>query len=66
MAHWFLRKENVIFIRTTSLARVKNDRDLEYSETFIDSISCLQLPTFRSQAAIVSEKSTVFTFYSIE
>ena len=28
----------------------------------IISISCLHLPTFRSQAAIVSEKSTVFTF----
>ena len=26
------------------------------------SISCLHLPTFRSQAAIDSEKSTVFTF----
>ena len=26
------------------------------------SISCLYLPTFRSQASIVSEKSTVFTF----
>ena len=30
--------------------------------TLIYSISCLHLPTFRSQAAIVSEKSTVFTF----
>ena len=30
--------------------------------TFIISISCLHLPTFMSQAAIVSEKSTVFTF----
>ena len=29
---------------------------------FINSISCLHLPTSRSQAAIVSEKSTVFTF----
>ena len=28
----------------------------------MNSISCLHLPTFRSQAAIVSEKSTVFTF----
>ena len=26
------------------------------------SISCLYLPTFRSQASIFSEKSTVFTF----
>ena len=39
-----------------------NDLDLQYSHTFINSISCLHLPTFRSQAAIVSEKSTVFTF----
>ena len=36
--------------------------DFEYSHTFINSISCLHLPTFRSQAAIVSEKSTVFLF----
>ena len=32
------------------------------SLTFINSIRCLHLPTFRSLAAIVSEKSTVFTF----
>ena len=32
------------------------------SHTFIYSIICLPLPTFRSLAAIVSEKSTVFTF----
>ena len=38
------------------------DCDLQYSHTFINSISCLHLPTFRSLAAIVSEKSTVFTF----
>ena len=40
----------------------RNDLDIQYSHTFIISISCLHLPTFRSQAAIVSEKSTVFTF----
>ena len=28
--------------------------------TFISSISCQHLPTFRSQASIVSEKATVF------
>ena len=39
-----------------------NGLDLQYSHTFIISISCLHLPTFRSLAAIVSEKSTVFTF----
>ena len=41
---------------------LRNDLDLQYSHTFIISISCLHLPTFRSQAAIVSEKSTDFTF----
>ena len=34
----------------------------EMTLTVIKSISCLQLPTFRSQASIVPEKSTVFTF----
>ena len=42
--------------------RSRNDLDLQYSHTFIISIGCLYLPTFRSQASIVSEKSTVFTF----
>ena len=42
--------------------RSRNDLDLQYSHTFIESFSCLYLPTFRSQASIVSEKSTVFTF----
>ena len=42
--------------------RSSNDLDLQYSHTFMKSISCLHLPTFRSQASIVSEKSTVFTF----
>ena len=40
-----------------------NDLDLQYSHTFIYSIRCLLLQTFRSLAAIISEKSTVFTFY---
>ena len=39
-----------------------NDLDLQYSQTFMKLINCLYLPTFRSQASIVSEKSTVFTF----
>ena len=43
--------------------RSRNDIDLQYSHTFIKSFSCLYLPTFRSQASIVSEKSTVFTFF---
>ena len=42
--------------------RSRNDLDLQYSHTFMKSISCLYLPTFRLQASIVSEKPTVFTF----
>ena len=42
--------------------RSRNDLDLRYSHTFIHSIRCLLLLLFRSQAAIVSEKSTVLTF----
>ena len=42
--------------------RFTNDLDIQYSHTFIYSIRCLLLLIFRSLAAIVSEKSTVFTF----
>ena len=42
--------------------RSRNDLDLQYLLTFIKSFRCLLLPIFRSLAAIVSEKSTVFTF----
>ena len=42
--------------------RSRNDLDLQFSHTFINSFRCLLLPTVRSLAAIVSEKSTVFTF----
>ena len=42
--------------------RSSYDIDLQYSHTFMKSISCLYLPTIRSQALIVSEKSTIFTF----
>ena len=42
--------------------RSRNDLDLQYSHTFIHSIRCLLLLTFMSLAAIVSEKSTAFTF----
>ena len=42
--------------------RSSNDLDLQYSHTFIYSFRRLLLPTFRSLAAIVSEKSTVYTF----
>ena len=40
----------------------RNGIDLQYSHTFINLIRCLFLPTFMSLAAIVSEKSTVFTY----
>ena len=42
--------------------RSDNDLNLQYSLTFIYSFRCLLLLPFRSLAAIVSEKSTVFTF----
>ena len=42
--------------------RSRNDLDLQYSHSFIYSIRCLLLLTFRSLAAIVSEKSMVFAF----
>ena len=40
----------------------RNDLDLQYSHIFIYIIRCLLLLPFRFLAAIVSEKSTVFTF----
>ena len=42
--------------------RSSNDLDLQYLHTFIYPIRCLLQLTFRSLTAIVSEKSTVFTF----
>ena len=42
--------------------RSRNDLDLQYTHTFINLVSCLYQPTFRSQASIVSDKSTVFIF----
>ena len=42
--------------------RSSNDLDLQYSHTFMKSISCLYLPTFRSKTSIISEKSTVSLF----
>ena len=43
--------------------RSRNDLDLQYSHIFICSIRCLRLLPFRSLATIVSERSTVFTFF---
>ena len=40
----------------------RNNLDREYPYTFFYSNSCLHPPTFKSQATIVPEKSTVFTF----
>ena len=42
------------------------DLDHGYSHIFIFIISCLHLPTFRSQAAIVSENPLFSLFFSIE
>ena len=56
---WPNRAQNIQNLETTWS---RNDLDLQYLHTYIISISCLHLPTSRSQAAIVSEKSTVFTF----
>ena len=42
--------------------RLRNDLDLQFSHIFIYSIICQLLLPFRSLAATVSEKSTVFTF----
>ena len=42
--------------------RSRNNLDLQYSHIFIYSIRCLLQLTFRSLAAIVSEKYTVFIF----
>ena len=42
--------------------RSRNGLDLQYSHIFILFIRCLLQLTFRSLAAIVSEKSTVSTF----
>ena len=64
IAQQFLRKASFnfhIYIYDSG-PRSRNDLDLEYLHTFISSISCLHLPTFRSEAAILSDKSAVFTF----
>ena len=56
------QKQVVIFYVNDLGPWSRNDLDFKYSHTVINSINCLHLPTFRSQAAKVSEKSTVFTF----
>ena len=56
-------KSKFLFSNVNDLGpRSRIDLDLQYSHTFITSIICLHLSTDRSQASIVSEISTVFTF----
>ena len=43
-------------------SRSRTDIDLQYSQIFINIIRCLLPLLFRSLTAIVSEKSTIFTF----
>ena len=64
MAQWYLRKaDRFLFSDVNDLGtRSRNDVDLQYSLTFINSNTCLHVLSFRSQAAILSEKSTVFAF----
>ena len=45
--------------------RSRNDLDLQYSHTFIYSIRCLLLLTFRLLAAIVSE-NPLFSLFPID
>ena len=63
-AQQFLRKSGLNFCMYTTLGQGQEMTFtyLQYSHSFIYSIRCLLLPIFRSLAAIVSEKSTVFTF----
>ena len=52
------------YVRVNDIGpRSRNGLDLEYSHILMNSISCLHLPTFRSQTAICSENSTVLTFF---
>ena len=55
-------KNKFKFLYVNDLGPMSLDLDLEYSNTFINSISCLHLPTFRSHVGIVYKKSTVITF----
>ena len=40
--------------------RSRNDPDLQYSHTFMKSISCLYLPTFRSQVSFINIDNPYF------
>ena len=52
----------ILYILDDLGPRSRNDLDPQYSHIFIYLIKCLLLLSFRSLAARVSEKSTVFTF----
>ena len=62
MAEWFPRKASLNFQMQMTLDQGQ-EMTLTLHTHFINSISRLHLPTFRSPAAIVSEKSTAFTFF---
>ena len=58
-AQLFLKKIQFEFLYVHNLGpRSRYDLDLQYPHIFIYSIRCLLLLTFRSLAAIVSEKSS--------
>ena len=63
MDQLFLRKAsfNFSYVNAFGKGQEKTLTFNTHTPSF-NSISCLHLPTFRSPAAIVSEKSTVFTF----
>ena len=63
MTKWFLKKANFNAQMYVTFGQARNDIDLQYSHTFINANSCLHLLIFRSQAVILSEKFTVFTFF---
>ena len=66
MAHWFLRKSIYsFFICQSPWARSRIDLNLEYSYTFIHSISFLHLSTFKSRAAIIHEKKQQYCHFSL-
>ena len=65
MTQWYLKKKQqpvLFFICNDLWPRPRNDLDLPYSLTSINSIRCLHVQTFSPQAAILSEKFTGLTF----
>ena len=58
--HWYCKHLGLGFMEI-SLTGFFSGMTLTFY-TLLSSINCLHLPTFRSQASMVSEKSTVFNF----